>query len=81
MAAHVAGKEEVLVRAALLLKQIEDWRRFLRGEEAEEVLRALRRHERTGRPLGSPRILERLENRRGRLLRRHKPGPKPKRDK
>ena len=54
MAAHVAGKEEVLVRAALLLKQIEDWRGFLRGEEAKDVLRALRRHGRTELPPGLP---------------------------
>jgi len=32
------GKDAVLVRAAPLLKEIEDWRRCLRGEEAREVL-------------------------------------------
>jgi len=81
MAAHVAGKDEVLVRPAPLLKQIEDWRRFLRGEEAGDVLRALRRHEPTGRPPGSPRFLERPENRPRRVFRRPKPGPKPEGDK
>jgi putative transposase len=60
MAAHVAGKDDVLVRAAPLVKETGDWRRFLRGKEAEDVLRSLRRHGRTGRPPGSPRFLERI---------------------
>jgi len=43
MTAHLAGKEDVLVRAAPLIKETGDWRRFLRGQEAEDILRALRR--------------------------------------
>jgi putative transposase len=81
VAAHVAGKDDLLVRAAPLVKEIEDWRRCLRGEAAEDVLGALRRHGRTGRPLGSLRFLERPENRPRRVFRRPKPGPKPKGDK
>jgi hypothetical protein len=38
MAAHVAGKDDVLVQAAPLLKEIGDWRWLLRGEEAAHVL-------------------------------------------
>ena len=34
----MAGKEDVLVRAAPLVKQIADWRRFLRGEGAANGL-------------------------------------------
>jgi hypothetical protein len=77
----VTGKDNVLVREARRLKEIGDWQGFLRGEEAEDVLGALRRHGWTGRPPGSPRFLERPESRPGRLLRQHKPGPKPKGDK
>ena len=77
MAAHVAGKDDVLVRAAPPLKETEDWRWFLRGEETQDVLGALRRHGRTGRPLGLPRFPERPENRPGRLLRRQKPARSP----
>ena len=79
-AAHLAGKDDVLVLAAPILKEIQDWRRFLRGKEARDVRAPLRRHGRTGRPLGSPQFLERPENRPGRVFRRHKPGPKPKGD-
>ena len=44
----------------------------------ENELLRLRRHERTGRPLGSDIFLRRLEKRLGRLLARLKPGPKPR---
>jgi hypothetical protein len=41
--------------------------------------RGVRRgHARTGRPLGSPTFLDRLERLVGRVLKPHKPGPKPK---
>jgi len=46
---------------------------------AEEELKRLREHERTGRPLGDDDFLARLEKRLGRVLRRQKPGRKPKR--
>jgi hypothetical protein len=38
----------------------------------------LRRHERTGRPLGSAAFLQRLEAKLGRILRKKPPGRKPK---
>jgi len=38
----------------------------------------LRRHERTGRPLGGAGFVEQLEKALGRVLRRQKPGPKPR---
>ncbi len=38
----------------------------------------LRRHQRTGRPLGDDAFVERLEARLGRTLRPRKPGPKPR---
>ena len=41
---------------------------------------ALQASERTGRPLGTPRFIARLEKRLGRSLARRKPGPKPKQE-
>jgi len=38
----------------------------------------LRRHSRTGRPLGNETFLERLETMAGRILKPQKRGPKPK---
>jgi REP-associated tyrosine transposase len=55
-----------------------DWREFLsEGLETDEAER-FRRHERTGRPLGQARFLERIEKTLGRVIRPHKRGPKPK---
>jgi hypothetical protein len=47
----------------------------------EEEINLLRAHDRTGRPLGDEAFLLGLEKRLGRILRRQKPGPKPKKQK
>jgi hypothetical protein len=56
----------------------EDYAAYLaEGLDAEQA-EVLRRHERTGRPLGSAAFLKRLEARLGRSLRKKPPGRKPK---
>jgi putative transposase len=47
------------------------------GLEPEQAA-VMRRHERTGRPLGSEAFLKRLENKLGRILRKKPAGRKPK---
>ena len=74
--AHVAGRDDALVKVKPLLERVEDWKEFLRLPEEEATLEELRRHERTGRPLGDERFIARLERLAGRRLRRQKPGPK-----
>ncbi|MBM3882673.1 MAG: transposase [Verrucomicrobia bacterium] len=76
--AHLKGRDDGLVKVAPLSAMVSDWRAFLRTAIPEEDLRALREHGRTGRPLGSPTFLDRLEKLVGRVLRPQKPGPKPK---
>jgi len=76
--AHVEGRADDLVAAGgPLLAEITDWRGFLQQEEDDGLLRRLRRHGRTGRPLGAPAFLDRMETLLGRTVRPHKPGPKP----
>jgi len=60
---------------AELLQDIPDWHGFLRidGESIDQI----RRHTRTGRPLGSERFLDELERQTGRTLHPKKPGPRP----
>jgi putative transposase len=58
---------------------IGDWNAFLDSGVPEEELKDLRRHSRTGRPLGNSSFLERLEAMAGRVLKRQKRGPKLKR--
>jgi putative transposase len=53
-----------------------NWRRLLTSAIRGEELKAVRVHERTGRPLGDENLLALLEQYLGRILRRQKPGPK-----
>jgi putative transposase len=57
---------------------VHDWRSFLAEPLSEEERELIRAHESTGRPLGSPAFVGRLEKRLGRTLARQKPGPKPR---
>ncbi|MGH6876372.1 MAG: transposase [Rhizomicrobium sp.] len=76
--AHLLGRDDELVRVQPLLERVKDWRGFLADGVSDEERDAIRSHESTGRPLGSPAFVARLEKRLGRTLARQKPGPKPK---
>jgi putative transposase len=75
-AAHVAGRDDVLVKVAPLLAQVNDWKGFLATPVTESQVRELRRHERSGRPVGHEHFVLTVERTLGRTLRRGKPGPK-----
>jgi len=64
------------VQVAPLLQVAPNCRRLLTSAIRGEELKALRAHERTGRPLGDENFLALLEKNLGRILRRRKPGPK-----
>ena len=76
--AHLSGTDDRLVKVTPLLEVAGDWKGVLAAGLADEDLEAIRKHERTGRPLGSEAFLKRLERRLDRPLRRRKPGPKPR---
>ena len=50
--AHLAGKDDALVRVAPLLARAADWRAFLARGLDEGALEAIRARERSGHPLG-----------------------------
>jgi hypothetical protein len=77
--AHVAGRDDELVRVGPLSERVDDWRAFLLEGLRTEDAEILRRHERTGRPLGETSFLERIEQSLGRVVRPNRRGPKPKR--
>jgi len=77
-AAHVAGRDDGLVRVTPLLKRVKDWREFLMETLEADEAELLRCHERTGRPLGKPAFLDRVEATLGRIVRPAKRGRKPK---
>ena len=75
-AAHLAGKDDQLVKVKPLLDIVSDWQSFLTLTDEEE-LSLLKKHERSGRPLGDVSFIERLEGELERQLRPAKRGPKP----
>ena len=76
--AHLAGRDDDLLKAAPMLELAPDWKDYLAEELADDRLEALRRHARTGRPLGAARWVKRLEKRLARSLAPRKAGRKPK---
>jgi len=76
--AHLTCCNDILVTVGALTDMVRDWGRFLSEDLPDDEIGLLRRHERTGRRLGSDSFIDRLEKTSGRILRRQKPGPKPK---
>lgn len=74
--AHMAASDDGLVKVASLLGLVPDWRAYVNIEASEGEIQALRKHERTGRPLGSFGFVRALESLLGRQILRQKPGPK-----
>ncbi len=72
--AHLAGRDDRLVRVAPLLAMVTDWQGLLNSATREEELRDLRKHVRTGCPLGNTAFVDRLERIAGRILRPKEPG-------
>ncbi len=77
-AAHLAGTDDKLVTVVPLLEMAGDWNLFLDGTGEEILINEIRKHERTGRPLGRGNFIEQLEAFLERPLKRGKPGPKGK---
>lgn len=76
--AHLAGRDDRLVRVEPLLELAGDWRLFLDSGLDGEMLDTIRKHERTGRPLGGDPFVEQLGQTLGRPLMRQPPGRKRK---
>ena len=77
--AHISSYNDTLVKAALLLEITGGtWKDFLTAAIREEEIMEMRRHERTGRPLGRGSFVEDLETMLGRILKPKKAGRRPK---
>ena len=75
--AHLTGRDDALVSVEPMLSRVPDWPALLGQGLAEDEHEALRRGERTGRPLGSQAFVATLERDLDRPLARRKPGRKP----
>ncbi len=77
-ATYLCGKDDPLVKVCGLHEMVDDWSQFFREGVDFVSAERLRRHERTGRALGSENFVVRLEKILGRMLRPKKAGRKPK---
>jgi putative transposase len=66
--AHVKGEDDGLIRGTPLVDRVEDWKKFLREGVERELVTRLKKHERTDRPLGDARFVERIEKKACRSL-------------
>lgn len=75
--AHADGKDDILAKVFPLLEIAGDWKLFLFDADEADAEK-IRRHERTGRALGSDSFLEALETSLMRTVKPQKPGRKRK---
>ena len=75
--AHLDAIDDELVSVRPMLEKFPNWADYLGGFQSTEMLRKVRKHTRTGRPLGSGNFIETLESLTGRSLKPLKPGRKP----
>ena len=66
--AHLAAADDRLVRVAPLLARHPDWVGLLATRPSRVLLETVRRHARSGRPLGPPEFVAEMERRTGRKL-------------
>ena len=77
--AHISGYNDKLVKVTPLLEMTgSGWKDFLSIAIRKEERAEMRKHEQTGRPLGSESFVESLENMLGRTLKPKRAGRKPK---
>jgi putative transposase len=76
--AHVTESNNPLVFEIPPQLHIDNWAEYLRHPDDESTMMTFGRHIRTGRPLGDDLFYIKLEKITGRILRKGKPGPKPK---
>jgi len=74
--AHLAGRNDLLVSSAPMLERFPNWHNFLAELPDCNQEDLIRRHNRTGRPVGDEAFIKKLENMTGRKLRPSKPGRK-----
>lgn len=74
-AAHLNGENDILVNVEPISAMVGDWKQFL-WSSSDNELDAIRKHERTGRPLGVDNFLSLLEEKSGRILKNRSQAPK-----
>ncbi len=76
--AHLAGRDDRLVKVQPMLDRVSNWREYLGSGLDDGMVETLRRHSRTGRPLGDDSFLDMSEQELRKKLRPGRPGRKRK---
>jgi len=74
--AHLAGRDDLLVKVGPMLDRVDDWARYLASDH-DTCDELLDQYSHTGRPLGDEHFVSRLESLTGAVLARKRPGRKP----
>ena len=77
--ARIEGRDDVLVKVKPLLEMVDDRREFLSADVSPKERVLLKRHERTGRPLGGEKFIAQLESTLSRIVTPQK-GGRPKKE-
>jgi putative transposase len=75
--AHLQGIDDSLVTVKPMLDRVPGWSAYLSSNSQQDMAESIRRHNRTGRPLGSAEFIQTLEQQTGKTLAPGRPGPKP----
>ena len=77
--AHIRARDDVVTTVSPMLERVSNWGEFLADKKSGGLRETelLRKHTRTGRPIGGDAFVSHLECLTGRTLRKKKPGPKP----
>ena len=70
-------RDDVLSADAHQYADVEDWLVWLRGQEDDATTALLRRHTKTGRPLGDEAFVAFMEQQTGRVLKPKRAGRRP----
>ena len=74
--AHLSSNDDGFVSVRPMLEKFPNWSGYLEQGDSENKIERIRKHTRTGRPLGSISFIETLEAMTGKMLKPRKPGPK-----
>ncbi|MEM7468775.1 MAG: transposase [Pseudomonadota bacterium] len=74
---HLFQTQDDLMPVQPMRNFVTDWQAYLNQRADPYDIDSLRRHSRTGRPLGAPEFIDKLECETGRKLRKRKPGRSP----
>jgi len=74
--AHLSGKNDSLVTVEPMLQRVDDWAEYLDSDAADDEWDTIRRHAKTGRPMGGNAFISALEEVTDRQLLKARPGRK-----